>query len=314
MSFPPPGAHPPPAGQGGHQPGYPQQPGYGPPPPQQPGYGQPPQQPQQPPPGYAAPQQPGYGGPGAPPPAPPSTGGGGMAGKILGVLGSVVVLGAVAAFAILNNDDDGGGAGDDGDGTENTLSNDEVEAAEQAEVGDCMSKEYGSAVGEDFIVDCSDATAFWEITTVDNDAEITISGADVADYQDAFDQCGESVGARIPGQGWTDYNFVYDQETGITDQFFCMEAVQEPDELGQLPQTPGAGDCFSDTADDWYTLDCADGSATHRVADAVPVDPPAEMTQDEIDALSAECSGGEYYWGAADFMGRTGGVICADPL
>lgn len=326
MTYPPPGGTPPPGfGQQPQQPGYPQQPGgYNP---QQPGYGAP-QQPG----GYtpAAPggynpggapggyQQPGYGGPGAPPPGPgapppmppPSGGGGGgLALKILGAVGSIVLIAGIALVKVFVLDGDDGGS--DNAGT-NTLSNDEAEAAEQAEVGDCMPKDYGSGVGEEIVVDCGDELAFWEITHVDNEAAVSISAGDVTDIQDAIDICGDNVYARIPGEVWVDYNFV--EVEGTTEQFFCLEAIQEPNADGQLPKVPTTGECFDDAAD-WWTVDCSSATAIGEVVDAIPVSPPREMTQEEAQSeLVSQCTGGEFWWQVEDYLGRTGGVLCGNQL
>lgn len=323
MTYPPPGGTPPPGfGQQPQQPGYPQQQGgYNP---QQPGYGAP-QQPG----GYtpAAPggynpagapggyQQPGYGGPGAPPPGPgapppippPSGGGnGGLVAKILGAVGSIVLIAVIALVKVFVFDSDDGG-GDDYAG-DTTLSSDEEEAAEKAVEGDCMPQNYGSGVGEEIVVDCGGEQAFWTITKVDNDAAVSITNGDVTDFQDAVDICGENVYARIPGEVWLDYNFV--ELEGTTEQFFCLEAIQEENADGQLPKTPDAGECFDDS-DDWWTVDCSSPNAVYEAVDAVQMAPPTEMTESEAESdLVSQCSGGESWWQVQDQVGRTGGVIC----
>lgn len=303
MSYPPPGGNPPPPGYGQHpqQPGYPpQQGGY---PPQQPGYGQQP--------GYPPPQQPGgYGAPPPPPMPPPSSGsgGGGNIGKVLSVVGGILMIGIIIAVRVFSN----GGGADDGDGT--TLSDDEVEAAEQAEVGDCMPQEPATATDADFIVECSDPAAFWSITSVDNEASLLVTGGDVSDISDAQGVCGDEVATRIPGQPWTDYNFVYNQTSGITDQFFCLEAIQEPNESDQLPKTPDIGECFDNDPNDWWTLDCGSANAMYEVVDTIPVDPPAEVTESEAADMAAGCSGGGWYGATIDPYGRTGAVVCYDEL
>ncbi len=240
------------------------------------------------------------------PPAPSGGKGGGFTAKILGAVGTIVVIGIVIAVRVFMND-----SGSSDDAGDTTLSNEEAEAAEQAQEGDCMPQEPGVATDADFIVECSDPSAFWTITTVDNEASVMISGGDVMDVADAQGICGENVASRIPGQPWTDYNFVYDQTTSMTDQFFCLEAIQEPNESDQLPKTPDVGDCFDDSSD-WWTVDCSSASAVYEVVDAIPVDPPVEMTDADAEAEAANCSGGAYYWPVTDLLGRTGGIICAD--
>ncbi|MGY1981601.1 LppU/SCO3897 family protein [Nocardia gipuzkoensis] len=169
MTTPP---HNPYPGQPGGQPGYPQQPPAGAPQgfPGQPGYpGQPPGYPQpgQPQPGYPPqggfPQQPGYPGGGFPPPGPPTrqnrSGGGGI-GKILAVLGVVVVLGllVVGARTVFRSD------------------------GEKVEIGQCA-KLSGTTVKAEFATkECSDAEANYVVAQRLDGANAECPTKDYASY------------------------------------------------------------------------------------------------------------------------------------
>ncbi|WP_280250516.1 LppU/SCO3897 family protein [Nocardia abscessus] len=184
MTTPP---HNPYPGQPGGQPGYPQQPPAGAPQgfPGQPGYpGQPqgypqPGQPQlgqpqpgQPQPGYPQPgypqpggfpQQPGYPGGGFPPPGPPprqNRSGGGGIGKILAVLGVVVVLGllVVGARTVFRSD------------------------GEKIEIGQCA-KLSGTTVKAEFATkECSDAEANYVVAQRLDGANAECPTKDYASY------------------------------------------------------------------------------------------------------------------------------------
>ena len=215
----------------------------------------------------------------------------------------VIVAIAVVKVFLLGNDDDH-------DAATNQLTDSEADAAQQAAEGDCMPEQYGSGPGEELIVPCDDPRAYWTITKIDDDAAVSVSEGDVTYLQDAFDICGEEVYARIPGEAWVDYNFF--EVNGTTEQFFCLEAVQEPNTTGQIPKTPGVGACFDDLS--WATVDCSDSAAEAEVIDAVPVSPPEELSESDAEALANQCSGGAYYWQVIDPLGRTGGVVCGNEL
>lgn len=163
MTTPP---HNPYPGQPGGQPGYPQQPPAGAPqgfPGQPQGYPQPGQpQPGYPPPG-GFPQQPGYPGGGFPPPGPPppqnQSGGGGI-GKILAVLGVVVVLGllVVGARTVFRSD------------------------GEKIEIGQCA-KLSGTTVKAEFATkECSDAEANYVVAQRLDGANAECPTKDYASY------------------------------------------------------------------------------------------------------------------------------------
>ncbi|MBF6337539.1 hypothetical protein IU450_16780 [Nocardia abscessus] len=178
MTTPP---HNPYPGQPGGQPGYPQQPPAGAPQgfPGQPGYpGQPqgypqPGYPGQPQPGYPPqggfphqggfPQQPGYPGGGFPPPGPPpqqNRSGGGGIGKILLVLGVVVVLGllVVGARTVFRSD------------------------GEKIEIGQCA-KLSGTTVKAEFATkECSDAEANYVVAQRLDGANADCPTKDYASY------------------------------------------------------------------------------------------------------------------------------------
>ncbi|MBF6219668.1 hypothetical protein IU479_16305 [Nocardia abscessus] len=165
MTTPP---HNPYPGQPGGQPGYPQQPPAGAPQgfPGRPGYPGQPQgypQPGQPQPGYPPqggfPQQPGYPGGGFPPPRQNRSGGGGI-GKILAVLGVVVVLGllVVGARTVFRSD------------------------GEKIEIGQCA-KLSGTTVKAEFATkECSDAEANYVVAQRLDGANAECPTKDYASY------------------------------------------------------------------------------------------------------------------------------------
>ncbi|WP_211234771.1 hypothetical protein [Glycomyces arizonensis] len=311
MTYPPPGGNPPPPGYGQQpqQPGYPsqqggpvpQQPGY---PPQQPGYGQ-----QQP--GYPPPPQPGgYGAP--PPPMPPAGNkGGGATAKILGAVGTVVVIGIVIALRVFL----GGDSSDDTDPNNDTLNDDQVEAAEAAEVGDCMADALSSET-DDLVVPCDDPNAFWTITAVSNDsgAEVDMSG-ELTDTQAVIDLCGEEVMGWELGQLWKSYQYVYTESVeglgGPVDHLYCVEAIEKADDQGRMPITPDVGLCFDDSTDGWWSVSCDDPNAVYEVINSEVVSPPVEMTQEESDAELGGCPDANYYpWPVTGVEGKVWGILC----
>ncbi|MBF6227921.1 LppU/SCO3897 family protein [Nocardia abscessus] len=172
MTTPP---HNPYPGQPGGQPGYPQQPPAGAPqgfsgqpgfPGQPQGYPQP-GYPAQPQPGYPPqggfPQQPGYPGGGFPPPGPPprqNPSGGGGIGKILAVLGVVVVIGllVVGARTVFRSD------------------------GEKIEIGQCA-KLSGTTVKAEFATkECSDAEANYVVAQRLDGANTDCPTKDYASY------------------------------------------------------------------------------------------------------------------------------------
>jgi hypothetical protein len=308
MTFPPPNPYDPNQSPGHSQP--PQQPSFGQP--SQPGYGVPPQpggySAPQPPPGggYSVPpQQPGYppqpGGPyGAPPPPmpPASGGGGGLLVKILSGAGVLVVGLVIVIIRAMNNDDSGSdfNAAEDTATEAATLSEEEVEAAEAAAIGDCMSDAAESA-NADLVVPCDDATAFWTITQVSDDSGATVSimgGLD--DPSIAGSVCGEEYMTWTPGELWKSYQYVYTETIegagGPVDYLYCVEAIDKEDADGGRPITPNTGDC---TADGVRTFDCSNAAALY-VIDAIEVyDPPVDQLSFDHTTALGGCSGSDYY-------------------
>ncbi|MEU6247097.1 DUF1720 domain-containing protein [Glycomyces sp. NPDC047010] len=313
MTYPPPSPYDPNQAQGYGQPPQPgSQPGFGSQP--QPGYGSQPQpgygsQPQPggygappppygatppPPPGFPPPQQPGpYGAP----PMPPPNRGGGIGAKVLSVIGVIVVgIIVVVVKALIRDAGDSNDANNDStdSSTDTVLTDEQMDAAEAAEVGDCMTDVTGSG---DMVVECSDATAFWTITLVSDD-----SGAQVDMFGDLTDSsvggtvCGEEYLGWTPGELWKSYQYVYTEEVeglgGPVDYFYCVEAIDKEDANGGRPATPNTGDCTDGTL---LTFDCSNTSALY-VVDAVEVyNPPIdELTFDYTTALGG-CEGSDYY-------------------
>jgi hypothetical protein len=296
MTYPPPPGY----GQQPQQPGYPpQQGGYAP---QQQPYGQPSQPgfsaPQQP--GYGAPQQPGFpppqqpGNPYGPPPMPPTSGGGGggLVAKILGgvgvlVIGIVIVI--VRAFA-------GDSGGSDSDSTDTTLSDEEMDAAEAAAVGDCMSDATATA-GADLVVPCDDPAAYWTITQVSDDsgAEVDYSGA-LTDPSVAGTVCGAEYMGWTPGALWKSYQYVYTEEIsgtgGPVDYLYCVEAIDKEDADGGRPVTPDTGSC---TDDSLRTFDCSNTLALYLVDEVETYDPPVDEASFDSTTALGGCPNSDYY-------------------
>ncbi|MEU6857409.1 hypothetical protein AB0B28_00830 [Glycomyces sp. NPDC046736] len=297
MTYPPPPGY---GQQQPQQPGYPppQQPGgYAPQPsqPQQPGYGQ--QPPQQP--GYGAPQQPGFPPPpgnpyGAPPPIPPSgNSGGGWGKKIGGIAVVVVVAVGIAIFrSVLSGSDD------NDSGSDTTLTDDQVEAAEAASVGDCMSD--ATAVGSDLIVPCEDPAAFWTIKDVASDPgfEIDIMG-EVSDPAVPISICGEEYNASTPGQLWLSYQYVYTETYegagGPVDYLYCVEAIDKEDADGKRPVFPNTGDCTDNWSTGYWTIDCSLPAALYVVDDVEIYDPPIEESAFDYTTAVGGCQNSGYY-------------------
>lgn len=320
MTFPPPNPYDPnvtPAGGQPSQPGFgPPQPGYGAP--QQPGYGAPSQ------PGFGAPTppgpdmsvQPGYGPPqppglppqpggpyGAPPPIPPASGGsGGLIAKILSGVGVVVVGLIIVVVRALNSD-----SGSDSTDTANdvatdtatdsaTLSEEEVEQAAAAVVGDCITDAEVNV--DDLVVPCDDPTAFWTITQVSDDsgASVTIMG-DLEDPSVVATVCGAEYMGWTPGELWKSYQVVYTEAIegigGPVDYLYCIEAIDKEDADGGRPVTPDTGDCTDGTT--LRTFDCSNAAALY-VVDAIEVyDPPIDELEFDYTTALDGCPGSDYY-------------------
>lgn len=302
MTYPPPGGQPPPP-PGPGQP--PQQPGY---PPQQGEY--PPQQSQ---PGFPPPPPMGHGAPPPMPPAPSGGKGGAFLGKILGVVGVIVVIAIVIAVRVFTNSDSGG---DTDTATSTTLDDEQMEAAEAAEVGDCMADAL-SVETSDLVVPCDDPSAFWTITEVSSDsgAEVDIMG-ELADQQPVIDVCGQDAIGWQVGRLWQNYQYIYTEQYsgmgGPVDHLYCVEAIDQADSEGRTPKVPDTGECMNDT-DGFWTVDCSAANAVYEITATEQVDPPAEMTNTEIQESLGGCPGGDYYpfalYGADDLVY---GLMCAN--
>jgi len=324
-------------------------PNYGPPPeqPQTPGYGyqspynggQQPygSQPQQPY-GSSAPQYaqgssgygqeppgpppaPPYGAP-LPPPEPPKRNLGLIGGVIVGA--TVLVLGAALLVTMNlrgNNKDDDSAKGDDGSSSQ--ASDDASSPTEEAtteeepatEVGQCLPFEpviaeggYGDGLE---LVDCTDATAFWEITGQSYDVtDVPVDDeGNLTDFTAAKELCGDDWAVLKLGELWTNWHYVY--SSGTLDSLYCIKATgaADPAEPQNLPYTPDTGDCFYDN-DDWWSVDCSSDLAQYEVVDTIVYDTPVVMTQDE--AADAATCGGEFFWQVTDPEGRTSAILCGN--
>ena len=178
-------------------------------------------------------------------------------------------------------------------------------------VGDCMYEE--TDLDGKWKVDCADPAAFWSVVAVDAEDPVTIADAKVADYAQAEAICGDMIRFSVPGEIWTSYNYIYDTETGLTDQFFCLQAINVPDAEGRYPKTPGLGDCFDDD-EDWTTVDCASEGALYKVTDAEVIDPPVAMTEEEINARLGGCPDSENYPWPMTWRDLVSGLICTEDL
>ncbi|WP_112137704.1 single stranded DNA-binding domain-containing protein [Glycomyces dulcitolivorans] len=313
MTYPPPNPYDPNLTPGAGQPqqpyGQPSQPGFGAP--SQPGYSAPPQ-----PGGYSAPpqtsaygvppQQPGFppppGSPYGAPPMPPPTGGGGngLLAKILGGVGAVVIGIVIVVIRALAND-----SGDSNDtandtatdtATDTTLSDEEMEAVEAAEVGDCLS-DAEVDVTADLVVPCDDPAAFWTITKVSDDsgASVSILG-DLDDTAPVAEICGQEYLGWTPGVAWQSYQVVYTETIegagGPVDFLYCIDAIDKEDSEGGRPIVPDVGDCTDGTL---RTFDCSNALAVYVVDDIETYDPPVdELSFDYTTALGG-CPNSDYY-------------------
>jgi hypothetical protein len=327
-------------------------PNYGPPPeqPQTPGYGfqspynggQSPYggQPQQPQPPYggAGPQfSAGQAGGGQPPYEPPSPYGGPVlppeppkrnygliGGVIVGAL--VLVLGGVLLVVMNLNDKKAEEEQAAGDPTSEEASpsgdatpSEEVTTEEEtgSEVGMCLP--YEPVIAEDGygdgleLIECSDATAFWEITAQSYDvSDVAVDDeGNLVDFTAAKALCGEDWAVLHPGDAWSNWHYVY--SSGTLDSLYCIKATGAPDpaEPENTPYVPAEGDCFYD-ADSWWTVDCGSSLAQYVVVGTVIIDTPVAMTEEEA-ADQATC-GGAWYWQVTDPEGRTSAILCGDDV
>ncbi|MFC3493564.1 hypothetical protein [Glycomyces rhizosphaerae] len=192
------------------------------------------------------------------------------------------------------------------------VSSSQLDAAADAASGDCLPEPPVGGDSSTFAVDCDAPEAFWTITAIEADPGLTAAGeGEIADPQGIYDICGDSVGAMVPGEAWTDWNMIWDQTTGNVDYLFCMEAIDKPNAEGVTPVVPSATDeCFDSTQYLYGTYPCDAAGVDSVVIDVVTVD-PAEWATADAEALSAECEGDwSYYLPAMDQFGRTTAVYC----
>ncbi|GAA2299518.1 hypothetical protein GCM10009853_064770 [Glycomyces scopariae] len=326
--------------QPGPPPEQPQTPGYGFQSPYNGGqspYGSQPQQPQPSPygsaPQYSAGQAgggqppygaepPPYGGP-VLPPEPPKRNYGLIGGVIVGVL--VLVLGGVLLVVLNMNKDDGKDTAADPTTGEEASPSEEASASEEAteeeqagsEVGQCLPYEpviadggYGDGLE---LVDCADATAFWEITAQSYDVtDVAVDEeGNLTDFTAAKALCGDDWAVLRPGEAWSNWHYVY--SSGTLDSLYCIKATgaADPSEPANTPYVPAEGDCFYD-AESWWTVDCGSDLAQYVVVGVVNLDTPVAMTEDEA-ADQATC-GGSWYWQVTDPEGRTSAILCGDDV
>ena len=290
---------------GGQQPPYGQEPQYGGGG-QQPPYGQDP-----------------YGGP-VLPPEPPKRNLGLIGGVIVGV--TVLVLGA-ALLITMNLRDNGTDSAQGGD-TSGEATSDEATSEEAAtsaeedtgsEVGQCLPYETEiSSTGDGFtLVDCGDATAFWEITAQSYDVTDVAVDAEghLVDRAAVDELCGADSGVLKPGEAWTEYDYVW--SSGTLDSLYCLQAIGNPDpaEPGHLPVVPDVGDCFDD-ADRWWSVDCGSDLALYEAVDVIMYDEPVQdMTDEQAETDgAAACSGSDWYFRVTDADGRTSAILCANDV
>jgi hypothetical protein len=305
----------------GGQSGYGSQPQYGGQAGAQPPYGQEPQYggAQQPPYGQEPPGGP-YGGP-VLPPEPPKRNLGLIGGVVVGV--TVLVLGTVLLVTMNLRDDGDNGAAEDPatseDASEGATSPEEEattpEESTDSEVGQCLPFE-SEISGDGFtLVDCSDATAFWEITAQSYDVtDVAVDSEGYLTDLAAVDElCGAGWGLLKPGETWTKYDYVY--SSGTLDSLYCVVATGAPDpaEAGHLPVVPDVGDCFDD-ADRWWTVDCGSDLALYETVDVIPYDEPVQdMSEEQAETDGAACNS-DWYWKVTDGDGRTSAILCANDV
>jgi hypothetical protein len=287
---------------GGQQPPYGQEPQYG-------GGGQ------QPPYG----QDPGYGAP-VLPPEPPKRNLGLIGGIIVGV--TVLVLGTALLITmnLRDNETDSAEEGDTtSEGASDEATSEEAATSEEedtgGEVGQCLPYE-SEISGDGFaLVDCGDATAFWEITAQSYDVtDVAVDDeGNLVDRSAVDELCGADWGLLKPGETWTDYDYVY--SSGTLDSLYCVQANGNPDpeEPGHLPVVPDVGDCFND-ADQWWSVDCGSDLALYEAVDVIMYDEPVQdLSESQAETDGAACSS-DWYWKLTDRDGKTTGILCADDV
>lgn len=268
----------------------------------------------QPPPGQDPPNP--YGGP-AFPPEPPKRNLGLIGGLVVGA--TVLVLGTVLLITLHLRGDGTDGAQEGTTAQETTAeatSPAEATTTEEepaVEAGQCLP--YDSEIsGDGFtLVDCADATAFWEITaqTYDVTGIAVDDEGRIPDRAVVDDLCGAEWGLLVPGQTWTTYDYVY--SSGTLDSLYCLQATGAPDpaEAGHLPIVPGVGDCFYQS-DRWWTVDCGSDLAAYEVVDTIDYEEPVQdISDDQASADGANCDS-DWYWKVTDGDGRTSALLCAD--
>ena len=202
-------------------------------------------------------------------------------------------------------------------GNENTPEEDATTPAEESgsETGQCLAYEY-DVDGTGFpLVDCSDATAFWEITAQSYDvADIAVDEEGyIVDTAPVYAMCGEGWGANQLGKAWTHWDYVY--SSGKLDSLYCLQAVGNPDpaEPQHLPIMPDVGDCFDD-ADRWWSIDCSSDLALYTVVDTITLpEPVKDMSDEDAEAEGTNC-GTDWYWKMNDGEGRTYGILCGNDV
>ena len=307
----------------GPDPRYPQGPGPAQPPP-----GQGP--PQYPPGGSQPPYGPPSGPPGGPPQFPPPPGGypsqfgpGPKKNRTwLYVTIAVVAAVLVAALILLalfwpGEDEAEPGAGEETTTEEETTPEEETTGPPTVEeaVGLCLPYEpVVSGFSFDLTTPCDSAEAFWTITAASDAIDATADAEGrLTDPQPAYDLCGEEYGAYQLGELWKDWYFTYDDTSLAIEEMYCVEAIGNPDADGRTPVTPDTGACFDDS-DQWWTVPCDSDLALYEVLDAIAVDPPEEMSDDQANSASADCSGGDFFWQVTDIEGRTTAILCGDEV
>ncbi|GAB3226567.1 hypothetical protein GCM10027447_16880 [Glycomyces halotolerans] len=251
--------------------------------------------------------------------APPPKRGGGRTGLIIGIVIAVVLLlaAAVAAFLMLSGDDEEPSAIET-----TTAEAEETTGAEEettgpppiAEaVGACLPQEPTLRDNTfDLTTTCESDEAFWTVTAADDSVEATVDEEGrLDDLQAAYDVCGEEYGRFAIGEPWTDWYFTYDSATGSVEELLCVEALGNPDEQGRLPITPDTGDCFDDS-DTWWSVPCDSEPALYEVADTIEFDQPRDLSAEEAEEASSDCSSGELFWQITDVEGLTTALLCGD--
>ena len=141
--------------------------------------------------------------------------------------------------------------------------------------------------------------------------------AQLTDPQIVVDLCGQAYMGWEIGQLWKSYQYVYTEQTqglgGPVDYLYCVEAIDKQDERGRTPKVPDTGECLNDDQGFW-TVECSSTEALYEVLNTESYDPPAAMTETEVQAALGGCaeSSSFYPYGLYGADDLVYGAMCID--